>query len=179
MNTILKVDDINVYYGSIHAIKGISFEVGEGEVVTLIGANGAGKSTTLNTIAGLLRSKTGSIEFMGQSLAKVPSHKIVAKGLALVPEGRRVFLQMTVQENLEMGAFTQKNAGIAQDLEMVYDLFPRLKERLKQTAGTLSGGEGGHDGLFFLGALFAVDDADAQVGEDLGLERVAVLFGGF
>ena len=141
MNTILKVDDINVYYGSIHAIKGISFEVGEGEVVTLIGANGAGKSTTLNTIAGLLRSKTGSIKFMGQSLAKVPSHKIVAKGLALVPEGRRVFLQMTVQENLEMGAFTQKNAGIAQDLEMVYDLFPRLKERLKQTAGTLSGGE--------------------------------------
>lgn len=141
MNTILKVDDINVYYGSIHAIKGISFEVGEGEVVTLIGANGAGKSTTLNTIAGLLRSKTGSIEFMGQSLAKVPSHKIVAKGLALVPEGRRVFLQMTVQENLEMGAFTQKNTGIAQDLEMVYDLFPRLKERLKQTAGTLSGGE--------------------------------------
>lgn len=141
MNTILKVDDINVYYGSIHAIKGISFEVGEGEVVTLIGANGAGKSTTLNTIAGLLRSKTGSIEFMGQSLAKVPSHKIVAKGLALVPEGRRVFLQMTVQENLEMGAFTQKNAGITQDLEMVYDLFPRLKERLKQTAGTLSGGE--------------------------------------
>ena len=141
MNTILKVDDINVYYGSIHAIKGISFEVGEGEVVTLIGANGAGKSTTLNTIAGLLRSKTGSIELMGQSLAKVPSHKIVAKGLALVPEGRRVFLQMTVQENLEMGAFTQKNAGIAQDLEMVYDLFPRLKERLKQTAGTLSGGE--------------------------------------
>ena len=141
MSTILKVDDINVYYGSIHAIKGISFEVGEGEVVTLIGANGAGKSTTLNTIAGLLRSKTGSIEFMGQSLAKVPSHKIVAKGLALVPEGRRVFLQMTVQENLEMGAFTQKNAGIAQDLEMVYDLFPRLKERLKQTAGTLSGGE--------------------------------------
>ena len=120
MNTILKVDDINVYYGSIHAIKGISFEVGEGEVVTLIGANGAGKSTTLNTIAGLLRSKTGSIEFMGQSLAKVPSHKIVAKGLALVPEGRRVFLQMTVQENLEMGAFTQKNAGITQDLEMVY-----------------------------------------------------------
>ena len=141
MNTILKVDDINVYYGSIHAIKGISFEVGEGEVVTLIGANGAGKSTTLNTIAGLLRSKTGSIEIMGQSLAKVPSHKIVAKGLALVPEGRRVFLQMTVQENLEMGAFTQKNAGIAQDLQMVYDLFPRLKERLKQTAGTLSGGE--------------------------------------
>ena len=141
MNTILKVDDINVYYGSIHAIKGISFEVNEGEIVTLIGANGAGKSTTLNTISGLLHSKTGHIEFMGEPLNHVPSHKIVAKGLALVPEGRRVFLQMTVQENLEMGAFTQKNAGIAQDLEMVYDLFPRLKERLKQTAGTLSGGE--------------------------------------
>ena len=111
MGTILKVDDINVYYGSIHAIKGISFEVEEGEVVTLIGANGAGKSTTLNTISGLLRSKTGSIEFMGQSLAKVPSHKIVERGLALVPEGRRIFLQMTVQENLEMGAFTQKGGG--------------------------------------------------------------------
>ena len=126
MGTILKVDDINVYYGSIHAIKGISFEVEEGEVVTLIGANGAGKSTTLNTISGLLRSKTGSIEFMGQSLAKVPSHKI---------------LQMTVQENLEMGAFTQKGGETQQDLEKIYALFPRLKERLKQMAGTLSGGE--------------------------------------
>ena len=141
MGTILKVDDINVYYGSIHAIKGISFEVEEGEVVTLIGANGAGKSTTLNTISGLLRSKTGSIEFMGQSLAKVPSHKIVERGLALVPEGRRIFLQMTVQENLEMGAFTQKGGETQQDLEKIYALFPRLKERLKQMAGTLSGGE--------------------------------------
>lgn len=141
MGTILKVDDINVYYGSIHAIKGISFEVEEGEVVTLIGANGAGKSTTLNTISGLLRSKTGSIEFMGQSLAKVPSHKIVERGLALVPEGRRIFLQMTVQENLEMGAFTQKGGETQQDLEKIYALFPRLKERLKQIAGTLSGGE--------------------------------------
>ncbi len=141
MGTILKVDDINVYYGSIHAIKGISFEVEEGEVVTLIGANGAGKSTTLNTISGLLCSKTGSIEFMGQSLAKVPSHKIVERGLALVPEGRRIFLQMTVQENLEMGAFTQKGGETQQDLEKIYALFPRLKERLKQMAGTLSGGE--------------------------------------
>ena len=141
MGTILKVDDINVYYGSIHAIKGISFEVEEGEVVTLIGANGAGKSTTLNTISGLLRSKTGSIEFMGQSLAKVPSHKIVERGLALVPEGRRIFLQMTVQENLEMGAFTQKGGETQQDLEKIYALFPRLKERSWQAAGTLSGGE--------------------------------------
>lgn len=141
MGTILKVEDINVYYGSIHAIKGISFEVQEGEVVTLIGANGAGKSTTLNAVSGLLRSKTGSISFLGESLAKVPSHKVVAKGLALVPEGRRIFLQMTVQENLEMGAFTQKGSGIQQDLERVYELFPRLKERYRQMAGTLSGGE--------------------------------------
>ena len=102
MSTILKVDDINVYYGSIHAIKGISFEVNEGEIVTLIGANGAGKSTTLNTVASLLKAATGSVTFMGQDLAKVPAHKIVSKGLALVPEGRRVFSQMTVQENLEM-----------------------------------------------------------------------------
>lgn len=141
MGTILKVEDINVYYGSIHAIKGISFEVEEGEVVTLIGANGAGKSTTLNTISGLLRSKTGSIEFMGESLAKVPCHKVVERGLALVPEGRRIFLQMTVQENLEMGAFTQKGDTVQEDLEKVYTLFPRLKERIKQMAGTLSGGE--------------------------------------
>ena len=141
MEPILKVDDINVYYGSIHAIKGISFEVNQGEIVTLIGANGAGKSTTLNTISGLLHSKTGSMTFMGENLAKIPSHKIVSKGLALVPEGRRVFLQMTVQENLEMGAFTQPNSGVDADLEKVFDQFPRLKERRKQIAGTLSGGE--------------------------------------
>jgi len=141
MEPILKVDDINVWYGSIHAIKGVSFEVNEGEIVTLIGANGAGKSTTLNTVSGLLHSKTGSITFQGENLAKVPPHKIVEKGLAQVPEGRRVFLQMTVQENLEMGAYTQPGSGVAQDLEMVYDLFPRLKERFKQVAGTLSGGE--------------------------------------
>ena len=141
MEAILKVEDINVYYGSIHAIKGVSFEVNEGEIVTLIGANGAGKSTTLNTISGLLHSKTGSISFMGENLGKFPCHKIVSKGLALVPEGRRVFLQMTVQENLEMGAYTQGGASIAQDLEAVYQQFPRLKERFNQVAGTLSGGE--------------------------------------
>ena len=141
MDPILKVEDINVYYGSIHAIKGISFEVNQGEIVTLIGANGAGKSTTLNTISGLLHSKTGSISFMGESLAKVPAHKIVSKGLALVPEGRRVFLQMSVEENLEMGAYTQPGGGVAADLEKVYSQFPRLKERRRQVAGTLSGGE--------------------------------------
>ena len=141
MGAILKVEDINVYYGSIHAIKGVSFEVNEGEIVTLIGANGAGKSTTLNTISGLLHSKTGSITFMGENLGKIPCHKIVSKGLALVPEGRRVFLQMTVQENLEMGAFTQGGKTLDDDLERVYQQFPRLKERMKQVAGTLSGGE--------------------------------------
>ena len=141
MSTILKVDDINVYYGSIHAIKGISFEVNEGEIVTLIGASGAGKSTTLNTIACLLRSKTGHIDFMGQPLNHVPSHKVVSKGLALVPEGRRVFLQMTVQENLDMGAFSRKGGDIEVDMERVFEQFPRLKERRRQIAGTLSGGE--------------------------------------
>ena len=115
MSTILKVDDINVYYGSIHAIKGISFEVNEGEIVTLIGANGAGKSTTLNTISGLLHSKTGHIEFMGAPLNHVPSHKVVSKGLALVPEGRRIFLQMSVQENLDMGAFSRRGGNIDAD----------------------------------------------------------------
>ena len=141
MGTILKVDNINVYYGAIHAIKGISFEVNEGEIVTLIGANGAGKSTTLQTISGLLRSRTGSIEFNGENISHVPAHKLVYKGLAQVPEGRRIFLQMSVEENLEMGAFTQKNAGIDADLESVYEQFPRLRERKKQIAGTLSGGE--------------------------------------
>ncbi|MCI9482308.1 MAG: ATP-binding cassette domain-containing protein, partial [Oscillibacter sp.] len=138
---MLKVEEINVYYGSIHAIKGVSFEVAKGEIVTLIGANGAGKSTTLNTVAGLLRSKTGSVTFQGEDLGKVSPHKMVAKGLAMVPEGRRVFLQMTTQENLEMGAYTQKGKPSETDLEMVYEQFPRLKERRKQVAGTLSGGE--------------------------------------
>ena len=138
---MLQVENINVYYGAIHAVKNVSLEVHEGEIVTLIGANGAGKSTTLNTISGLLHSKTGSITFMGENLGKVPCHKIVSKGLALVPEGRRVFLQMTVQENLEMGAFTQGGKTMDADLERVYEQFPRLKERMKQVAGTLSGGE--------------------------------------
>ena len=137
---MLKVNDINVYYGSIHAIKGISFEVHEGEIVTLIGANGAGKSTILKTVSGLLRPKTGSIEFMGKNLQPIPPHKIVGEGLAQVPEGRRIFLQMTVEENLEMGAYTQKGVNET-DLENVYTHFPRLKERRKQVAGTLSGGE--------------------------------------
>ena len=138
---MLKVNDINVYYGAIHAIKGVSFEVRDGEIVTLIGANGAGKSTILNTVSGLLHSKTGSIEFLGKSLVGVPAHRIVAQGLAQVPEGRRIFLQMTVEENLEMGAFTQPNASVDPGIERVYEQFPRLKERRKQIAGTLSGGE--------------------------------------
>ena len=138
---MLKVNDINVYYGAIHAIKGVSFEVNDGEIVTLIGANGAGKTTILNTISGLLRTRTGSIEFMEQNLNSVPAHKIVSRGLALVPEGRRVFLQMSVEENLEMGAYTQSKSTIGPGLEQVYAHFPRLKERRRQIAGTLSGGE--------------------------------------
>ena len=141
MDTILKVEGINVYYGAIHAIKDISFEVNRGEIVTLIGANGAGKTTTLQTISGLLRSRTGSITFQGHNISNVRADKLVAQGLAQVPEGRRVFLQMSVQENLEMGAYTQSPAGVPKDLEMVFELFPRLKERRSQVAGTLSGGE--------------------------------------
>ena len=141
MEPILKVSDINVYYGAIHAIKGVTFEVKPGEVVTLIGANGAGKSTTLQTVSGLLHSRTGSIEFLGENLMGVPAHKVVAKGLAQVPEGRRVFLQMTVEENLEMGAYTRSGGDIDADLEKVYAYFPRLMERRRQIAGTLSGGE--------------------------------------
>lgn len=138
---MLKVNDINVYYGSIHAIKGVSFEVNRGEIVTLIGANGAGKSTILNTVSGLLRSKSGSVTFLDKPINTVLPHIIVANGLAQVPEGRRVFLNMTVEENLEMGAFTRKGGEVAASLENVYDRFPRLKERRKQIAGTLSGGE--------------------------------------
>lgn len=138
---LLKVEDINVYYGAIHAIKGVSFEVNDGEIVTLIGANGAGKSTTLQTISGLLRSRTGSITFLDNNISNVPADKLVARGLAQVPEGRRVFLQMTVQENLEMGAYTQPKSSVASGIERVYNQFPRLKERRKQVAGTLSGGE--------------------------------------
>ena len=138
---MLTVSDINVYYGAIHAIKNVSFEVNEGEVVALIGANGAGKSTTLKTMSGLLRSQTGTIEFLGQNIMHMPADKLVAAGLAHVPEGRRVFAQMSVEENLEMGAFTCPNSEIAPGLERVYAHFPRLKERRRQVAGTLSGGE--------------------------------------
>ena len=140
-NTILSVDNINVYYGNIHAIHDISFHVDEGEVVTLIGANGAGKSTNLKTISGLLRSKTGDILYNGQSIKTMPAHKIVAQGLAHVPEGRRVFLRMSVEENLEMGGYTQPGSTIQPNLEKVFELFPRLRERRRQMAGTLSGGE--------------------------------------
>jgi branched-chain amino acid transport system ATP-binding protein len=137
---MLTVKDINVFYGPIHAIKGVSFEVKAGEVVALIGANGAGKSTILKTVSGLLHPKTGSIEFDGEDISKVDPHKIVKKGLAHVPEGRRIFLRMTVMENLEMGAFTQKSLR-DDDLERIFERFPRLKERRRQIAGTLSGGE--------------------------------------
>ncbi len=141
MAVILDVQDMNVYYGAIHAVKGISFQVEEGEIVTLIGANGAGKTTTLQTVSGLLRSRTGSITFMGQNISAVPAFKLVSHGLAQVPEGRRIFLQMTVEENLEMGAFTQGSSAVAPHMERVYAQFPRLKERRRQIAGTLSGGE--------------------------------------
>ena len=140
MSQILKIDDINVFYGSIHAIKGVSLEVNEGEIVTLIGANGAGKTTTLHTVSGLLRPRTGSIQFCGEDITKIPAHKLVERGLAHCPEGRRVFLQMTVQENLDMGASIRRD-DFSASLEEVYELFPRLKERRKQVAGTLSGGE--------------------------------------
>ncbi len=141
MSAMLKVENINVYYGAIHAVKDISFEVNEGEIVTLIGANGAGKSTTLQTISGLLHSRTGSIEFCGENIAGVSAYKLVSKGLAQVPEGRRIFLQMTVEENLDMGGFTRPNGEIDDSIAQVYEQFPRLKERRKQIAGTLSGGE--------------------------------------
>lgn len=141
---MLKVTDLNVYYGAIHALKGLSFEVGEGEIVSLIGANGAGKTTAMHTISGLLRSRTGSIEFMDANITKTEPHRIVKMGLAQVPEGRRIFASMSVLENLEMGAYIRAGApkkSIDEDLELVFTRFPRLKERRKQVAGTLSGGE--------------------------------------
>ncbi|NCB62952.1 MAG: ABC transporter ATP-binding protein [Clostridia bacterium] len=138
---MLSVENINVYYGAIHAVKDISFEVNEGEVVTLIGANGAGKSTILKTVSGLLRSHTGSISFMDQNIGNTPAHKMISLGMAHVPEGRRIFLQMTVEENLEMGGFTRSNSEIDPGLAGVYERFPRLEERRRQIAGTLSGGE--------------------------------------
>ena len=137
---MLKVSDINVFYGQIHAIKGASFEVNQGEIVALIGANGAGKSTILKTVSGLLRPRGGSVRFLDQDITHTEPHNIVRKGLAQVPEGRRIFLQMTVMENLEMGAFTTKRLN-PEDIENVFERFPRLKERRRQVAGTLSGGE--------------------------------------
>ena len=142
MGTMLKIDDINVYYGAIHAIKGISLEVNEGEIVTLIGANGAGKSTTLRTISGLLKPKTGTMTFEGKNIAGVPAHNIVKAGISQVPEGRRIFAEMSVMENLDLGAFIRKDKdGIQKDLKMVFERFPRLEERKNQEAGTLAGGE--------------------------------------
>lgn len=138
---MLNVTNMNVYYGNIYAIKDVGFYVNEGEVVTLIGANGAGKSTILKTISGLLRSKTGSVSFIDEEIGNLAPHTIVQRGLAHVPEGRRIFLQMSVLENLEMGNYTQPTATMHQRIEQIYERFPRLKERRKQTAGTLSGGE--------------------------------------
>ena len=142
MGNMLKINDINVFYGAIHAIKGVSLEVNKGEIVTLIGANGAGKSTILRTISGLLKPKSGTIQFEGQEIAGMPAHEIVKTGISQVPEGRRIFAEMTVLENLELGAFTRKDKdGIKADMDRVFERFPRLKERIGQLAGTLSGGE--------------------------------------
>lgn len=138
---LLEVKNIKVYYGNINAIKDISFEVNEGEIVTLIGANGAGKSSILNTVAGLIKPKSGEIIFDGQGIIGIPAHKIVSKGMALCPEGRRIFQQLSVKENLEMGSYTRPVNEVSESIEKVYELFPRLKERYKQIAGTLSGGE--------------------------------------
>ena len=139
---MLRIADLNVYYGAIHALKGISLEVHQGEIVTLIGANGAGKSTTLRTISGLIAPKSGAVDFEGQGIAGLGAHDIVRRGISQVPEGRRIFADMTVLENLELGAFIRIDKdGIASDMEMVFTRFPRLKERISQQAGTLSGGE--------------------------------------
>lgn len=139
---MLKINDINVYYGNIHALKGVSLDINEGEIVTLIGANGAGKSTLLKTISGLLKPKSGDILFQGQSISGKVAQAIVKQGLSHVPEGRRVFANMSVEENLELGAYLRNDKqGIREDFEKVYELFPRLHERRKQLSGTLSGGE--------------------------------------
>lgn len=142
MSEMLKITDLHVSYGMIEAIKGISFHVNEGEIVALIGANGAGKTTTLHTITGLVPAKSGSIEFEGKELTKIPAHKIVSMGMSHVPEGRRIFQELTVYDNLLMGAFTRKDkAEMAESIKMIYKHFPRLEERKNQIAGTLSGGE--------------------------------------
>ena len=139
---ILEVEDLHVYYGMIHALKGVSFHVEEGEIVTLIGANGAGKSTTLRTISGLVAKSSGKVVFDGHDLEKVPAHKIVGLGLTQVPEGRRLFPGLSVEDNLFLGSYLRRDKqGVQRDLERVYDLFPRLLERRKQQAGSLSGGE--------------------------------------
>ncbi len=139
---LLQVDNLNVYYGAIHALQGISFQVEKGEIVTLIGANGAGKSTTLKSICGILRPREGSVRFRDQEITRLPAHKIVPLGISQVPEGRRIFAPLTVRENLEMGAFTRSDPKeIAESMERVFASFPRLKERLNQAGGTLSGGE--------------------------------------
>ena len=138
---MLSVKDLNVYYGPIHAVKGVSFDVKQGEIVTLIGANGAGKSTILKTVSGLLKPKGGEVDFMDKKISGTAPHKIVELGIAHVPEGRRIFTKMTVEENLEMGAFTAPSTSVEESKEQVFQRFPRLKERRKQTAGTLSGGE--------------------------------------
>lgn len=139
---MLKIENINVYYGAIHALKGISVDVKEGEIVTLIGANGAGKSTILRTVSGLLRAKTGNIVFEGKSISTIPAEEIVKLGISQVPEGRRIFANMTVEENLELGAYIRKDkSGVSKDIAKVFERFSRLGERRKQIAGTLSGGE--------------------------------------
>ena len=140
--SLLEIKDLEVYYGAINALKGISFSVEQGEIIALIGANGAGKTTTLHTISGLIPARSGSVLFNGKELTKTPAHKIVSMGMAHVPEGRRVFAQLSVYENLTLGAFTRKDkVEINESLERIYERFPRLKERRTQLAGTLSGGE--------------------------------------
>jgi branched-chain amino acid transport system ATP-binding protein len=142
LKLVLKIQDLNVFYGTIHALHDINFEVNEGEIVTLIGANGAGKTTTLHTISGIIQPKSGSVSFMGKSISGTPANKIVESGLCQVPEGRRIFANLTVLENLEMGAYTRKDRHkLGEDYELVFTRFPRLKERIRQVAGTLSGGE--------------------------------------
>jgi branched-chain amino acid transport system ATP-binding protein len=138
---MLEVRDLHVYYGEIHALKGVSFQVGQGEIVTLLGNNGAGKTTTLRTLSGMLRPRTGDVRLDGASLVDVPSHRVVRLGITHVPEGRRIFNRLTVVENLEMGAYTRSDRDVAADMERVFGVFPRLKERRAQVAGTLSGGE--------------------------------------
>ena len=138
---MLEVETLHVYYGEIHALKGVTLGVGKGEIVTILGNNGAGKTTTLRTLSGLLPARAGNVRLEGETLLGVPAHEVVLRGVAHVPEGRRVFNRLTVFENLEMGAYTRADAGIEQDLERVFALFPRLRERRAQVAGTLSGGE--------------------------------------